>query len=261
MHSMHGKFIWYELMTSDTAGAAKFYGEVAGWTAKDSGMPGMDYTILSIAGSEMGVAGMLALTDEVKARGVPSNWTGYVAVDNVDRVADHFVSDGGKVMHGPIDIHGVGRFAVLADPQGAVLAVMTPIIPAGGVPPEPAPDTPGTFGWRELLARNGAEAFDFYAGIFGWQKDTGVDMGPMGIYQLFRKDDQVIGGMMTKPAEVPLPCWGYYINVDAIDAAVARVTKAGGTVIQEPMEVPGPAWIIQAIDPQGAYFALVANRR
>jgi predicted enzyme related to lactoylglutathione lyase len=86
-------------------------------------------------------------------------------------------------------------------------------------------------------------------------------MGPMGIYQLFRKGDQVIGGMMTKPKEVPFPCWGYYVNVEAIDAALERVKAAGGKVLEGPMEVPGPAWIIQAVDPQGAHFALVAPKR
>ena len=66
---------------------------------------------------------------------------------------------------------------------------------------------------------------------------------------------------MTKPPAVPVPAWGYYINADAIDAAAARVTAAGGQVVHGPMEVPGGQWIVQCTDPQGAFFALVANRR
>jgi predicted enzyme related to lactoylglutathione lyase len=67
--------------------------------------------------------------------------------------------------------------------------------------------------------------------------------------------------MMTKPEAIQRPYWGYYFNVDAIDAAVERVTSAGGSVIMGPQEVPGPMWIIQCTDPQGAYFALVSAKR
>jgi predicted enzyme related to lactoylglutathione lyase len=55
--------------------------------------------------------------------------------------------------------------------------------------------------------------------------------------------------------------WLYYINVEAIDAAVERVKAGGGQVINGPMEVPGGSWIINALDPQGAMFALLAPRR
>jgi predicted enzyme related to lactoylglutathione lyase len=83
----------------------------------------------------------------------------------------------------------------------------------------------------------------------------------MGTYQLFAAGGYAIGGMMTKPAQVPAPAWLYYFVVPAIDAAVERVKAAGGQVLNGPMEVPGGAWIIQCLDPQGAMFALVAAKR
>jgi predicted enzyme related to lactoylglutathione lyase len=83
----------------------------------------------------------------------------------------------------------------------------------------------------------------------------------MGIYQLFATGDVPVGGIMTKPAVIPMPYWGYYFNVDGIDAAAARVTAAGGTVINGPHQVPGGQWIVQGTDPQGAVFALVAMQR
>jgi predicted enzyme related to lactoylglutathione lyase len=61
--------------------------------------------------------------------------------------------------------------------------------------------------------------------------------------------------------EMPRSWWNYYINVDAIDAAKQRVEKAGGKVVMGPMEVPGGQWILQARDPQGGFFALVALKR
>jgi predicted enzyme related to lactoylglutathione lyase len=73
--------------------------------------------------------------------------------------------------------------------------------------------------------------------------------------------DASMGGMMTKMAETPRPHWLYYFNVDAIDAAVARIAAAGGKVVNGPMEVPGGSWIVNAVDPQGAMFALVAPKR
>ena len=105
-----------------------------------------------------------------------------------------------------------------------------------------------------------AQDFAFYEAMFGWRKDQAMDMGPMGTYQLFANQDGVIGGMMSKPAQVPRPCWLYYERVGKIDEAVDRVKRSGGDVLNGPMEVPGGDWIIQGRDPQGAMFALVGDR-
>lgn len=258
---MQGTFIWYELMTTDMAAAADFYTRVVGWTAKDSGMPGMSYSIFSIPGFEMGVAGMMALTQEMCDQKIPPNWSGYVAVDDVDAKAKEFADNGGVVHHAPDDIPGIGRFAVVADPHGAVINLFKPNMPEGPMPPEPQMGTPGTFGWRELMAGNGEEAFAFYSRMFGWERDMAVDMGAMGIYQTFKLDGVGLGGMMTKLPDMPMACWNYYINVEAIDAAAQRVKAGGGQIINGPHEVPGGSWIVNCIDPQGAHFSLVALKR
>jgi uncharacterized protein len=83
----------------------------------------------------------------------------------------------------------------------------------------------------------------------------------MGKYQLFATGAEPVGGMMTKPPAIPRPYWGYYFNVPAIDAAVDRVKSAGGAILMGPQEVPGPMWILQCTDPQGALFALVSSKR
>lgn len=257
---MQGTFIWYELMARDAAAAAKFYAHVAGWEAKDSGMPGMDYTLFAIPGFAMGVAGMMGMTPEMCEQGEPG-WIGYVAVDDVDAKAAEFTTEGGAIMRAPEDIPGIGRFAVVADPQGAVLCLFKPTMPEGPMPPEPDLNTPGTFGWRELYATDGTTAFDFYAKMFGWEKDMAVDMGPLGIYQTFKLDGRGLGGMMTKMPHMPMPVWNYYIVVDGIDAAVERVKAAGGQVVNGPHEVPGGAWIANCLDPEHAMFSLTASKR
>ena len=124
-----------------------------------------------------------------------------------------------------------------------------------------APGTPGHIGWHELHAGNGESAFAFYAGLFGWTKAEAMDMGPMGIYQIFATGGAPIGGMMTKTPDTPAPFWLYYFNVEAIDAAIARVTAAGGRIALDPHQVPGGSWIAQCIDPQGAMFAMVGGKR
>ena len=121
---------------------------------------------------------------------------------------------------------------------------------------------PGKFSWHELYSSLGDKAaFDFYSGQFGWETMTEMDMGPMGTYRIFGKDGVQIGGMMNKPDNIPVSAWGFYFNVDGIDAAVERITANGGQVLMGPHEVPGGSWIVQAIDPQGANFALVSRTR
>lgn len=84
----------------------------------------------------------------------------------------------------------------------------------------------------------------------------------MGTYQLFKTGgSEAVGGMMNKPAQIPAPYWCYYFNVDAIEAAAARVTRHGGKILNGPMQVPGGGWIVQCVDPQGALFALVAPKK
>jgi predicted enzyme related to lactoylglutathione lyase len=253
----HGKFVWYELMTTDTKAAETFYSDVIGWGAQDSGMPGMSYTILSAGDAPIG--GLMAVPKEARDAGARPGWMGYVAVDNVDKSAAQAKKDGGTIHRAPDDIPGVGRFAIIADPGGAMLCLFKEM--AEPQAPPPAPGTPGTTGWNELYAADREAAFAFYAKLFGWTKAEHHYMGPMGVYQMFAAGGETVGGMMTKPPQVPAPCWLYYFNVDGIDAAVARVQAGDGQTLNGPMEVPGGHWIAQCRDPQGAVFCMVAPRR
>jgi predicted enzyme related to lactoylglutathione lyase len=166
---------------------------------------------------------------------------------------------GGMVHRGPMEVPGVIRFAVVADPQGAVF-IIAKGLQAGPMPQLPV-GTPGTIGWRELFATDWEKNFAFYAKLFGWTKAEAHNMGEAGTYQLFAAGGAPVGGMMNKHPAMLQCWWNYYITVDGIDAAKARVEKAGGSVKMGPMEVPGGQWIVQAQDPQGGFFALVALKR
>ncbi|WP_276120232.1 VOC family protein [Pararhizobium qamdonense] len=257
MKKGHGAFVWYELMTTDTKAAETFYDDVVGWTSADSGMPDADYTLFKTNG--LRVAGLMTLPQSARDMNVPPAWLGYIGVDDVDASAEKLVKLGGTVHRRPDDIPGVGRFAVVADPHGAVFALFST---SDGEMPDIKQMDPGSIGWHELMAGDIAVELPFYQEMFGWQKDEGLDMGDMGIYQLFSHDGAQIGGMMNKLAAIPAPpYWGFYFNVDALDAAIDRSNAKGGKVVNGPMEVPGGAWVVNCVDPQDAYFNLVAMKR
>jgi hypothetical protein len=247
------KFVWYELMTTDGAAAAKFYRDVVGWTAEKTPMPDMDYTLFKAGAAQ--VAGAFALSKEALAGGAPVAWVGYVGVADVDRAAADLRAAGGKVWRGPDDIPGVGRFAMVSDPQGAAFALFKAARPDELSPADAL--KPGHVGWHELYARDGNTIFDFYGKLFGWRKGDVMDMGPAGKYQIFGLGDGGrIGGMMTKSAEMPTPSWQFYFNVASVEAAAAKVKAGGGKVTHAPSEVPGGQWIMQATDPQSGHFAV-----
>ncbi|MEA2757824.1 MAG: uncharacterized protein QOH65_437 [Methylobacteriaceae bacterium] len=249
----YGKFVWYELMTTDTKAAESFYRNVIGWSAKDAGMPGQSYTLLGPG--EIHVAGLMPIPQDASDAGARPGWIGYIGVDDVDGYAKRVKDKGGAIHREPADIPGVGRFAIVADPQGIMFALFKG---AGTPPPAVAAGTPGHAGWHELHAVDGVKGFEFYSGMFGWTKADAMPMGEMGVYQLFAVNGVPVGGMMTKMPQSPKPFWLYYFNVPEIRAAETRVKDAGGQIINGPMEVPGGSWIVQCLDPQGAMFALVA---
>lgn len=253
-----GSFVWYEYMASDAKAAADFYTTVVGWSGKDAGMAGFPYTLLSV-GANM-VAGLMTLPEDARKMGARPGWLGYVGVPDVDAFATKIAAAGGKIYRAAGDIPGVGRFAVVGDPDGAGFVIFK-----GGPEEDPrpplAPSAPGNVGWRELRAGDLAGAFAFYAGLFGWKKTQAMDMGPMGTYQVFEIAGGQGGGMMTKRAETPAPYWLYYFNVEAIDAAAARIKAGGGEVVIGPREVPGGGWVVHGLDPQGGTFALLAPKR
>ncbi len=249
MSDSQGRFVWYELMTSDVAAARKFYGDVIGWGTQAFAGGDKPYVIWQVGTT--GVGGLMTIPEE--ARGAPSHWVAYVAVDDVDRMTERAVALGGKVCHPPTDIPTVGRFSVFADPQGAVLAM---IKPQGPDMPRPATPPDGHFSWRELMAANQESALEFYAKLLGWQKTEAV-ASPMGTYQMFGKGGETYGGMMTCPQGYPVPPrWLYYVKVGDLDGALARVKQGGGQVLHGPMEIPGGERVAQCQDPQGAAFAL-----
>ena len=251
-----GNFIWYDVRARDVKAAEAFYTEVIGWSAMPFDQKDKTYTVFS-AGA-IGIGGLMLLPKEAEEKGARSSWTGYICVDDVDLCVTKVKELGGAIYRPAEDIPNVGRFAVVADPQGAIFILFKPN--GDQEPTKVEPGTEGQIGWHELHAGDREAAFGFYAELFSWMKVYAMDMGPIGVYQIFSTGGMPCGGMINKIVEASRPFWLYYFNVNDIDAAVERLKKAGGKVLNGPEEVPTGQWVAQCFDPEGAIFGMLGNR-
>ena len=263
MPKPEGGFIWDELKTPDPAAAKRFYDAVVGWSiAEDSVAPGIEYRM--VGRSDGGMAGgVLTLTDEMQSGGARPIWLGYLHTEDVDAKVEAIKADGGSVMMAPWDQPGVGRLAMVTGPEGAPFYLMDP------TPPEDQPDAQSDVfspdkaqhvRWNELWSGDPARSVDFYTRHFGWVQEGDMDMGEMGKYQFVQHDGVMIGAIMPRMPDVPASMWNLYIGVDDIDRAAKAVKAGGGTVFQEPMEIPGGEYALNASDPQGAMIGFVGPR-
>ncbi len=266
-----GRWVWYDLMTRDVPGSIAFYGKLAGWGTSSMDMgPGGMYTMFM--NGDAAVGGVNAMGPEMP--NVPPHWMGAVGVANVDDAARRAESLGGKVVTAPADIPGIGRWAVIADPQGAILSLYANI---DGLPPGDFAPQLGQFSWHELMTPDQPGAMAFYSALFGWEAvgsmAMGADMGG-GEYLMYGHAGAgappgmtgvPYGGIFAMSPEMTaqMPAsWVFYVRVPSADAAADLLTSSGGSVFMPPMEVPGGGErIAQGMDPHGAMIAVHSINR
>lgn len=250
--TLQGRFLWYELQTTDLNAATAFYSKVLGWGSMPAGMVDMEYTLMKAG--ETPVAGVMELPEHLRAHKVPPHWIGYVGCDDLDQTVAQAQKLGATLHFGPHDIPNIGRFAVIGDPQGAAITLYTPADSSG---PDDEPGI-GNVAWNELTTTDYKAAWKFYQELFGWEEMQALDMGEgLGMYFMFGRNGRMLGGMWNKPADMPMPPnWCYYVRVKDTKELAPVITANGGTIINGPMEVPGGDWVAQALDPQGAVFAV-----
>ncbi len=259
MPNPHGSFIWYELLTTDPDAAADFYGKVVGWNTRDSGQEGMDYRLLPIGGADVG--GLMNLVEGMP----PPLWLGYVGVDDVDAAAAKVEEAGGAIHVPPTDIPNVGRFAMMADPQGVSVYVMRGASEEASTAFEPTTD--GHCAWNELVTTDQKAALNFYIDQFGWEKGDAMPMGEAGDYQFINHQGEMIGAVMNRTdnsnsMDSGQPTmWNYYFRVPSIATAAETIRANGGAITFGPEEVPGGDFVINATDPQGVPFGLVGPEK
>ena len=242
-----GQIIWHELHTSDPKRAFAFYSELFGWKTREMDMgPAGKYTLFSV--SDKDVAGGMQLDAR---SGAPSNWLPYFETPNVDADIAKAEKLGAKVVVPGMDIPNIGRFAVIADPQGAVVAVMTSADQSWK-----APDVkPGYFCWDEVMAKDAKKEVDFYTQIFDWKCDP-MDMGPMGTYYVFKLGEKSAAGCMAPQDPNQPSAWMCHVAVENVDTSTERAERLGATVVVPPSDIPNIGRFSVFSDPTGAVLCL-----
>jgi predicted enzyme related to lactoylglutathione lyase len=244
-----GKFVWHELLTTDSAAAAAFYTKVVAWKTQ----PWEQDASYSMWVAKNGpVGGLAGLGDSGAA-----HWLSYVGVPDVAATIEAAKGLGAKVVKGATDLPSGGTYAVLADPQGAEFGVYASTATSDS---DSAAPGPGEFTWHELATSDARAAMEFYTKLFGWEVGPVHDMGPAGDYHLFLRGGNQYGGMYVSDNQLGGPSWLCYIGVEDAGKAAAAAKAAGGRVLNGPMEVPGGSWVAQVMDREGAAFAVHESR-
>jgi predicted enzyme related to lactoylglutathione lyase len=239
-----GHVVWHELLTPDGGAAHTFYSKVLKWKSQ----PWNDDPSYKMFAASTGPLGGTVSNDDG-----PVHWRHYVEAVDLDAATEQAIALGATVHTPPANLPGNRRYAVLADPQGAVFAMYTSDTPRAA----PHPPKHGEFSWMELATTDVEAACEFYGALFGWSIMAKHDMGPIGIYYTIGFEGREMGGAYKKPATMSGPSnWCGYVRVKDIDRAVKAAARAGGTVLNGPMEVPGGDWVAQLLDPHGALFAV-----
>ena len=236
-----GRFVWHENNSTDPRKAQDFYTRLFGWEIEVWKPGEMDYGM--IKADEQMHGGFNSVQDDA-----PSRWLGHVLVEDVDETVRRAEAAGGTIASGPMDMPEIGRFALIADPQGAVFSAYTP----EGEPPL----SEGTFLWDELVTSDVGAAKSFYTEVLPWTTRE-MDMGDAGTYTIFQRAGEVdVAGCFTPPEGAPPPHWQPYIGTDDVDATVAKANELGATTFMEATDIPNVGRIAVLQDPVGAVFGL-----
>jgi predicted enzyme related to lactoylglutathione lyase len=243
---------WADCATTDLDAAERFYAAVLGWTAERiTASDGSVYSLQKL-GDDL-IAGIYPLNKQLLDMGVPPHWGTYIEVDDVDAVLERAKANGGIVVDGPFDEAGVGRMGVIQDNVGAFVRLWHSSAEHGAAPSNAA----GHMNWNELATREPEKAARFYEEVLR-VKVAAVDTGG-SVYRLIHAGGRPVAGILaTTPEMGEFPSsWNVYFASDDVDATAARALAAGGTVLQEPFDIPGGSRMAVLQDPLGAVFEVM----
>ena len=244
---------WTDLATPDLAASQQFYGALFGWAfeAQDTGDANNPYVMARESGKD--VAGMMTLSPDMQAGGMPPVWSTYVTVADVEASTAKVKELGGTVLSDVMDVMDAGRMAVVTDPPGAVFCLWQAKASIGAQ----LVNEPVSMTWNELISTDLDAAKTFYAGLFGWNGQT-QDMGGMQYTVWLLGEDGIGGGMAPMMPGMP-SFWNVYFAVEDCDATVAKAKELGAAVMNEPMDIPDIGRAAALSDPQGAMFNVIKN--
>lgn len=249
-----GRFVWRDLMTTDIETSQEFFQKLFGWDTEVFDMgPNGTYTMFKL--SDAPTFGGISQLDA--SHGAPPHWLSYISTDDVDDCCARASEMGATVVVEPAVIPEIGRFAVLADPQGAHFSVFSEP-ERSSIDEPPQGNLPhGAVVWNELMTGDVEAATAFYSRMFGWSSEV-ADVGT-GPYTLFRNGSTLVAGMGKKPDDMPVSAWAIYFEAADIDKAVERVGELGGQIMFPVMEIPRTGRITWATDPAGAVFGMMQS--
>jgi uncharacterized protein len=241
---------WVDLGSSDPDGARAFYAGLFGWTIE----PGTEETgFYSVA--EVDGRGVAGIGGQPNPEGMPTAWTTYLAVDDLDATAAAFTAAGGSLLMPPMDVMDIGRMAIAMDPTGAAVGLWQAGTHLGAY----LVNQPGCVVWNDLNTRDLDTATAFFAEVMGYTYDDMGEGKPR--YKIIKVGGRACGGMMEMddsfPDHVP-PHWMTYFAVADTDAAVAKITELGGRLVMDPMNAPFGRFAVVS-DPQGGIFTVLAG--
>lgn len=245
-----GTIAWLDLSTDDVETVQDFYRKLLGWTYTVVETPVGSYHVAEVG--ERDIAGIMATNPDAPEQ-FPPMWTVFIEVAAVHDTISVAEDAGGKVLQPPMEVPGGARVAALADPAGAMFALIESPAEAWTL----VRDEPGGLFWAEVLSRDPEKATAFYEATFGWKPETIQTAGGTR-YTTFTLDGQQVAGLMAMPPQVPAEApshWMIYFVVKDIDKAVAAAT-ARGSVVAGPVAIqPGRFAVIE--DPRGAVFSII----
>jgi predicted enzyme related to lactoylglutathione lyase len=240
-----GKIIWADLVTPDMAAAQRFYSGMFGWTFQTVHAKGVEYAVASLGTQP--VAGILQKPLPQDERRQPA-WLTFIAVHDVDAAERSALDHGAKSVSKPKSYPGRGREAVLADPDGAVFAVLASS--KGDTPDTLA--APGEWIWSTLLAQDPDREATFYQAIFRYDLyDLPRDDGAQHV--ILSSDDYARASVNPLPTSGHRrPHWLNFIRVVSADDAAAKAVQLGGKVLVPPYEDRHGGKLAVIADPAGA---------
>jgi predicted enzyme related to lactoylglutathione lyase len=252
----HGVPCWVDTWQPDVERAVAFYTGLFGWDAEETSRPGAERRHFMCTMRGRRVTG---IGSPPPVPGHAPVWGTYVWVDDVDETVAKAREAGGNVVMKPFDALDGGRIALLSDPTGGVIAAWQ----AGDSNGAQIVNEPGAWSMSFLHTRDLDAAQAFYAAVFGWTYERFASMtmarvpgyiGGVPEQPVSRETAAVLTDMTGLPDDVP-PHWRVDFWVADLDAALARATELGGSVVSPPTETPGFRSGVIA-DPQGAVMTL-----
>lgn len=242
-----GTFSWADFFSKDIKASTAFMNGLMGWTSQDmpTGEGRPDYTMFSLDGKY--VAGGSPAFDP----SMPSFWTSYVTVDDVDAMTAKAEKIGAKITMPPMDVLDSGRMSTIQDRTGAHIALWQPKkhIGAGVV------NIPGAMSWNELYTPDMEASKKFYADLFGWTFEASENAPE---YTVIKNNGRRNGGMFPQMEDMKgmPPFWMVYFTVKNIDESIAKTKELGGKVEMGPKEI-SVGKIAVIADPAGAHFMIM----